>query len=186
LEKQKKQAQESAKLKAAIESQSSKMSDMEAKVAQLTAALADAKAENKALATKLAANRTAATSVESIHAPRAPGSAVKANGGVRLMGSAETAQAIHVAQLKENLYSDLTGLIIRDVKREDGDDVYDCIQTGRNGSKWSQNVSGSELITNYQQLCTSSLPPEMRKVASPTMMRNASTFRNLIHAGTRW
>ena len=51
------------------------------------------------------------------------------------MGSAEAAQAAQIAQLKENLYSDLTGLIIRDVKREDGDDVYDCIQTGRNGSK---------------------------------------------------
>lgn len=40
------------------------------------------------------------------------------------------------AKMKENLYSDLTGLIIRGVKRKEGEDEYDCIQTGRNGSKY--------------------------------------------------
>jgi chromosome segregation ATPase len=39
------------------------------------------------------------------------------------------------AKMKENLYADLTGLLIRAVKRKDGEDEYDCIQTGRNGSK---------------------------------------------------
>ena len=39
--------------------------------------------------------------------------------------------------MKENLYSDLTGLIIRNVKRKEGEDEFDCIQTGRNGSKYS-------------------------------------------------
>lgn len=39
-------------------------------------------------------------------------------------------------KMKENLYADLTGLIIRSVKRnKDGEDEYDCLQTGRNGSK---------------------------------------------------
>ncbi|KAK1064345.1 hypothetical protein LTR74_008822 [Friedmanniomyces endolithicus] len=39
------------------------------------------------------------------------------------------------AKMKENLYSDLTGLIIRGVKRNaEGEDEYDCIQTGRNGT----------------------------------------------------
>ena len=41
------------------------------------------------------------------------------------------------AKMKENLYSDLTGLIIRGVKRKEGEDEYDCIQTGRNGSESS-------------------------------------------------
>jgi FtsZ-binding cell division protein ZapB len=41
-----------------------------------------------------------------------------------------------VAKMKENLYSDLTGLIIRNVKQEEDGDIYDCIQTGRNGSKF--------------------------------------------------
>lgn len=39
------------------------------------------------------------------------------------------------AKMKENLYADLTGLIISGVRRHEGEDVYNCIQTGRNGSK---------------------------------------------------
>lgn len=91
-------------------------------------------ADYKILNAKLTANRAAAASIESASAPKMPGSAVKA-GGVRLMGSVETAQAAQAAQLKENLFSDLTGLIIRNVKREKEEDIFDCIQTGRYGSK---------------------------------------------------
>ena len=54
-----------------------------------------------------------------------------------MVGSAEAAQAAQVAQLKEELYADLTGLLLRGVDRMDDVDVYDCIQTGRNGSKVS-------------------------------------------------
>jgi hypothetical protein len=135
LAKQKAQLKESRELKTLVDTQTAKIASLEAKVAQLTSALSDAHVENKALSTKLTANRSLATSVESINSRASGSSAVKANGGVRMMGSAEVAQTVQVAQLKEDLYSDLTGLIIRDVKREDGDDVYDCIQTGRNGSK---------------------------------------------------
>ena len=52
------------------------------------------------------------------------------------MGSAEAAHAAQVAQLKEDLYSDLTGLILRSVEMGSEADVYDCIQTGRNGSRF--------------------------------------------------
>jgi hypothetical protein len=52
-----------------------------------------------------------------------------------MVGSAEAAHAAQVAQLKEDLYSDLTGLILRGVEIGSEADVYDCIQTGRNGSK---------------------------------------------------
>lgn len=45
------------------------------------------------------------------------------------------------AKMKENLYADLTGLIVCGVKRLDGEDVYDCIQTGRNGSKCSHSLT---------------------------------------------
>lgn len=41
------------------------------------------------------------------------------------------------AKMKENLYADLTGLIVCGVKRLEGEDVYDCIQTGRNGSTYN-------------------------------------------------
>lgn len=54
-----------------------------------------------------------------------------------MVGSAEAAQAAQVALLKEDLYSDLTGLILRGVDRGDEADIYDCIQTGRNGSESS-------------------------------------------------
>lgn len=97
-------------------------------------------AENKTLSAKLAANRTVAASVESANTKIAS-SAVKANGGIRLMGSAEAAQTAQAAQLKEDIYSDLTGLIIRGVKRETEEDVFDCIQTGRNGSKSCESPS---------------------------------------------
>jgi DNA repair exonuclease SbcCD ATPase subunit len=45
-------------------------------------------------------------------------------------------EAQREARMKENLYADLTGLIVRNVKRLEGEDVYDCIQTGRNGSEY--------------------------------------------------
>ncbi|KAK5686344.1 hypothetical protein LTS10_002461 [Elasticomyces elasticus] len=48
--------------------------------------------------------------------------------------NANATDAQKEAKMKENLYSDLTGLIIRGVKRKDGEDQYDCIQTGRNGT----------------------------------------------------
>lgn len=103
------------------------MSALQNKIAQLAASIAQTQSENKTLSAKLAANRTAAAESATT---KAPGTAVKPSGGIRVMGGTDAA-----AQLKENLYSDLTGLIIRSVKQEAEDDVFDCIQTGRNGSK---------------------------------------------------
>jgi len=129
-------AQESRSLQKHLSSQDAELAKVQAKAAQLSTSLFEAQNENKAVQAKLAASRTAAASVESVHA-KAPGSAIKASGQTRtlMVGSAEAAQAAQVAQLKEDLYSDLTGLILRGVKRCDDSDVYDCIQTGRNGSK---------------------------------------------------
>ena len=129
-------AKESRALKKKVESQATEMGALKEKIAQLTASLSDSQAENKTLAAKLAANRAAAASVESANT-KVPGSAVKATGGIRLMGTAEAAQVAQAAQLKEDLYSDLTGLLIRSVKRDPEDDVFDCIQTGRNGSEFA-------------------------------------------------
>lgn len=91
--------------------------------------------ENKTLNSKLAANRTAAASVESLHS-KVPGSAAKPNGGIRMVGTAEAAQLAQAAQLKEDIYSDLTGLVIQGVKRDAEDDIFNCLQTSRNGSKF--------------------------------------------------
>lgn len=49
-------------------------------------------------------------------------------------GAAHAAQATALA--KERLYADLTDLILRGVKQEEMEDTFDCIQTGRNGSKF--------------------------------------------------
>jgi len=38
------------------------------------------------------------------------------------------------AQLREELHSDLSGLIFRNVERVRGNTVFDCLQIGRNGS----------------------------------------------------
>ncbi|KAH7314157.1 chromosome segregation protein Csm1/Pcs1-domain-containing protein [Rhexocercosporidium sp. MPI-PUGE-AT-0058] len=120
-------------LKTKLETQTKEVAALKAQIAKLTASLSEAHSENKTLSTKLAANRTASASVESAHS-KTPGSAMKVNGGIRLMGTAEAAQVAQAAQLKEDLYSDLTGLIIRSVKRESEEDIFDCIQTGRNGT----------------------------------------------------
>ncbi|KAI9736075.1 MAG: hypothetical protein M1818_006251 [Claussenomyces sp. TS43310] len=127
------QLAESRALKRQHQKQDAELAKLQAKVAELVASLAESNAENKTLSAKLAANRIAAASVESASA-KIPGSAVKTNGGIRMMGSAEAAQAAQIAQLKEDFYSDLTGLIVRGVKRDLEEDVYDCIQTGRNGT----------------------------------------------------
>ena len=94
--------------------------------------------ENKGLQAKLANSRSASVAVESVNA-RTPGSAIRGKTSAARnipMGSAEATHAAQVAQLKEDLYSDLTGLILRGVEMGSEADVYDCIQTGRNGSKY--------------------------------------------------
>lgn len=119
--------------------------------------LASAQSEIKALQTKLAAARNTAASLES--AVKAPGSAIKGGAANRATAAAnaEAAQAAQIAQLKEELYSDLTGLIIRDVKNRESDHLYDCIQTGVNGSKWSITTPTcfSDMLTQSQHSISS-------------------------------
>lgn len=101
----------------------------------MTSDVNKAQGEIKALQAKLTAARNAATTTEqSRMVPGSTGKGVAASRAA-MAANAESAYALQVAQLKEDLYSDLTGLIIRDVKRREGDCLYDCIQTGLNGSK---------------------------------------------------
>lgn len=157
-------AKDSKALKKKIDSQKTEITASQTHAAQLKASLAESQAENKilllenrtlttenktvttenktlatennTLTSKLAANRTAAASVESLH-NKVPGSAAKPNGGIRMVGTAEAAQLAQAAQLKEDIYSDLTGLVIQGVKRDVEDDIFNCLQTSRNGSKFS-------------------------------------------------
>jgi Chromosome segregation protein Csm1/Pcs1 len=121
-------AKEGQLLKSQLESGESRISTLQAKVTEMANCLSEAKMEIKTLSTKLAASRSSESAIA-----KAPGSAMKAGGGGRPIGQQEIVQAM---QMKEYLYGDLTGLIVRGVKHEGGEDIYDCIQTGRNGSKF--------------------------------------------------
>ncbi|MCJ1421519.1 hypothetical protein MMC32_007883 [Xylographa parallela] len=131
-------ASDAKTIRTTLTSTESSLSAAQAQIAELSASLLAAQNENKALSVKLAASRSASTTIESTSAhAKTPGSALKGkNAGTRtiMVGSAEAAQAAQVAQLKEELYADLTGLILRGVDRMEDVDVYDCIQTGRNGT----------------------------------------------------
>ena len=103
--------------------------------AKAQAATSDAKAaqnEVKSIEAKLAAARAEVTAQEAKLAKATAGSAAAAARNV----PTNTTESQKEAKMKENLYSDLTGLIIRNVKRKEGEDEFDCIQTGRNGSKY--------------------------------------------------
>ena len=96
--------------------------------------------EVKSLEAKLvAARQQLSHSASTQDNSKAPGSATTRQDLNRSVGPNAT-DAQKEAKMKENLYSDLTGLIIRGVKRKEGEDEYDCIQTGRNGSKSSPSI----------------------------------------------
>lgn len=128
--------------------------------------MTSAQTEAKALKTKLAAARNTAASLENA-AIKVPGSAIKGGAANRAnaAANAEAVQAAQFAQLKEDLYSDLTGLIIRDVKRREADNLYDCIQTGINGSKCTELRVHSTPFG--QDCCTNRQPALHFKLAVP-------------------
>lgn len=107
--------------------------------------LATVQKEKETLSTKLAAARSSAQP----ETKTVPGSAVKQRStGVVLPGQLEAAKKAQFQDQKVELYSDLTNLLVMGVKKsEDGNDVYDCIQTGRNGSELSL-FSSIERITD--------------------------------------
>lgn len=133
-------AQESRSLQRQLAAREAALSKAEKNVVELTTSVSEAQNEIKTLQAKLANSRTASAAVESVNA-RTPGGGAMNNKTNQprtiMMGSAEAAQAAQIALMKEDLYSDLTGLILRGVERGEEADIYDCIQTGRNGSKYS-------------------------------------------------
>ncbi|KAK4210429.1 chromosome segregation protein Csm1/Pcs1-domain-containing protein [Rhypophila decipiens] len=149
---QKEAAKELPRLQKQLEASEQKAQALETKNAQLATSLAESKTEIKALNMKLTAARTA----EAAAAAKAavPGSAVKGGASSRMNGhhnmmTTSNSEAVRQATLKgqkrEDLYADLTGLIIRTTtsssigsNKDDGvaagDVIYDCIQTGKNGT----------------------------------------------------
>ncbi|ETN47073.1 uncharacterized protein HMPREF1541_01263 [Cyphellophora europaea CBS 101466] len=122
--------QDSRKLKKQVQTNEQELVDLRRANSTISASLTSAQNEIKNLQAKLAAARSSSASAEH---PKVPGSAMKHHGQLRgaPSGPSETTQS---AQMKEELYRDLTGLIIRGVKRTEEGDTYDCIQTGRNGT----------------------------------------------------
>ncbi|KAJ9154865.1 Monopolin complex subunit pcs1 [Pleurostoma richardsiae] len=142
---QKELAKEGQRFKKQLEASEAKVDNLQANITELTKALSEAKAETKSLATKLAAVRTGD--------PKMPSSAMK-NSNMGPRGNNDSFPASQTAQMKENLYGDLTGLIIRGVRREGGeggDDVFDCIQTGRNGALHFKLAVADESSENYDE-----------------------------------
>lgn len=133
---QKALAQESRTLQKQIAAKDTEVSKAQALATELSNSLSEAQNENKVLQAKVASARSASATIESASS-KPPGSAMKGKGSARtiMVGSAEAAQAAQAAQLKEDLYRDLTGLLVLGVERGGEADTYDCIQTGRNGSK---------------------------------------------------
>lgn len=152
-------AQDACKLSKELQVKNIEMSRIQATVTDLTRSLADAQNEIKALHAKLSASRN--TPIEGTNT-KTPGSAARntALSRTTLAGSSEMIQSAQAAQMKEDIYSDLTGLIIRSVKKTPEGDAYDCIQTGRNGSKFARiSVRSPKLIrsnsTAFQAVCRS-------------------------------
>ncbi|KAF2019177.1 hypothetical protein BU24DRAFT_439449 [Aaosphaeria arxii CBS 175.79] len=127
----------------------------------LTTSLTSAQNENKTLSTKLVAARASAAP----EAKTVPGSAVKARSiGVVLPGAAEAAKEAQLKQNKIDLYSDLTNLVVVGTKKgDDGEDVYDCLQTGRNGTLHFQlSVSNGDEAYDDAEFVYSPLLNEQR------------------------
>ena len=133
---QRTQAQESRSLRSQLSATNTSLATIQANNTQLATSLTEAQNEIKSLQVKLIARASSAATETGYAAnARTPGSALRGRvpGRGNVMGKEEATKA-EIAILKEELYSDLTGLILRGVERGDQSDVYDCIQTGRNGS----------------------------------------------------
>ena len=128
-------AKESQSFQAQVHSQEKDLAKARALADQMSKSLAEAQNENKVLQAKLASSRATSTAAD-----RTPGSAMKGRSQAQaknlVAGASDAARATQTAQKKEDLYSDLTGLIIRGVDVANESDIFDCIQTGRNGSEW--------------------------------------------------
>jgi len=102
--------------------------------------LKNVQTEVKTLQAKLAATRAQS---ESAVASKAPSSSANSKAANKIEDNQSW-------KMKEDLYCDLTGLMIHSVKRVEGEDVFDCIQTGKNGSKLILDMTRSLMLMSIQ------------------------------------
>ncbi|KAF2824108.1 hypothetical protein CC86DRAFT_447072 [Ophiobolus disseminans] len=121
-----------ASMKKELAALSKENARLTAEAKKLTESLTTSQNESKTLSNKLAAARS---SVQP-ETKNVPGSAVKSrSNGIVLPGTAEAAKEAVLVKQKVDLYSDLTNLVVLSMKKNEyDDDVYDCLQTGRNGT----------------------------------------------------
>ncbi|KAF2489304.1 hypothetical protein BU16DRAFT_519231 [Lophium mytilinum] len=156
---------------ASLQTRSSETSSLRKELAVLTAANTKLTSENKSLSESLATaqneNKTISAKLAQARSSAPPegkagqGSAMKQQQrSVVLPGSAEAQKEVQIRKLKEDLYTDLTGLIIRGVKKGDDDeDIFDCIQTGRNGTlHFHFTVPADDDDTEYNNVNLDYLP----------------------------
>lgn len=155
---QKQLAKEGHKSQQQLEASEVKVDSLQSQVTAITNSLAEARTQIKTLTTKLNAARAAeatSSAQAQVATARVPGSAIKPGAmGARGLDVAQV-QATQTAKMKENLYSDLSGLVITSVKRDGPEDVYNCIQTGRNGSTYLAPVTNSRNVPVLKVLLSS-------------------------------
>lgn len=133
LESQRALGKQTRTLQNQLQERDGEITKLKAEAEEANTQLSSAQTEVKALQTKLAAARNTATTLETV---AAKGPSAGKNTPANRAQNAEVVQATQLAQLKEEFYTDLTGLIIRDVKERESDHLYDCLQTGVNGSEF--------------------------------------------------
>ncbi|KAI0967704.1 chromosome segregation protein Csm1/Pcs1-domain-containing protein [Xylaria arbuscula] len=122
-------AKKAEQLRQQLEDSHYKVDELQDRLDGVNSSLAEAKTEIKTLSTKLTAARSAETA-----SVKVPGSAMKNNFANNRHTASVAEAAAQLAHKKENLYGDLTGLLVCGVKRENDEEVFDCVQTGRNGT----------------------------------------------------
>ncbi|KAM4064756.1 chromosome segregation protein csm1/Pcs1 domain-containing protein [Hirsutella rhossiliensis] len=108
-----------------LEHSEANSNSLQAEIDGLMTALSEARGEITTLSAKLAASRNVEAGAAVTNSTRKPGTVGCKTGGPEM---------VQVAQAKEDLYGDLTGLIVRGLRRGNEEDLFDCIQTGRNGT----------------------------------------------------
>lgn len=111
---------------------------LQAKVQELNKSLQEQQNESKVVSAKLVQTQNQLTQAQNQrNNAQVPGSAVKpghrgplGNLKANVSGAADDAW---LAKVKEDLYADLCGLIIVNVKKESDSNVFECVQTGVNG-----------------------------------------------------
>lgn len=110
-------------------------SKLQTKVQELSKNLQDQQNESKVMSTKLVQAQAQAQAQGQRNNAQVSGSAVKP--GYRgPLGNPKTNTGVDdtwLARVKEDLYADLSGLIIVNAKKEKNLNVFKCVQTGTNG-----------------------------------------------------